>query len=321
MFYHTNSDICITDILSVCNIKPDNINKKIDFNSFVRPDIASKNDITFVSNDKYLIKTEAKFVITSIKLSKLFDKDKFILISDNLECDIAKISNLFYRKKNKKEISILPRALIGTGHETSKKSIIDNGVIIGDNFSMDSFSQIGHSCTIGNNVKIGKNVSISNAIIGDNVEIGDGTKVGQAGFGFSYDTYNTPLKIFHIGRVIIQNNVNISTNCTIDRGSFNDTVIGENTFIDNLVHIAHNVTIGNNCIIAAQCGFAGSAKIGNFVQIGGQAGIGGHINIADFVKIAAKSGVIRDISKGETVMGYPAINLNKYLRNYKKSMM
>ena len=88
-----------------------------------------------------------------------------------------------------------------------------------------------------------------------------------------------------------------------------------------MVHIAHNVTIGNNCMIAGQCGFAGSAKIGNFVQIGGQTGIGGHIKISDFVKIAAKSGVIRDIAKGETVMGYPAINLNKYLKNYKKSMM
>ena len=186
---------------------------------------------------------------------------------------------------------------------------------------MDSFSSIGHNCTIGNNVKIGKNVAISNSIIGDNVTIGDGTKVGQTGFGFTYDTDNNPLKIYHIGRVIIQNNVNINSNCTIDRGSFNDTIIGENTFIDNLVHIAHNVTIGNNCMIAGQCGFAGSAKIGNFVQIGGQTGIGGHIKISDFVKIAAKSGVIRDIAKGETVMGYPAINLNKYLKNYKKSMM
>ena len=120
---------------------------------------------------------------------------------------------------------------------------------------------------------------------------------------------------------IIQNDVNINSNCTIDRGSFNDTIIGENTFIDNLVHIAHNVVIGNNCIIAGQCGFAGSANIGNFVQIGGQTGIGGHIRISDYVKVAAKSGVIRDIKKGETVMGYPAININKYLKNYKKIIM
>ena len=111
------------------------------------------------------------------------------------------------------------------------------------------------------------------------------------------------------------------TNCTIDRGSFNDTVIGENTYIDNLVHIAHNVSIGNHCIIAGQCGFAGSANIGNYVHIGGQTGIAGHIKIHDRVKIAAKSGVIRDIPSNEVVMGYPAIKINKYLKNYKKMMI
>ena len=321
MFHHSNLDIRIIDILSLCNIKPINVDKKVEFNLFVRPDIASRNDLTFVSNNKYSIDTDAKFVITTEKLSNLLNKDQFVLISDNLDCDIAKISNLFYRNKTKKEILSLSKAVTGINTELSEKSTIDNGAVVGDNFSIDSFSSIGHNCTIGNNVKIGRNVSISNSIIGDNVTIGDGTKVGQAGFGFTYDSDNTPIKIFHIGRVIIQNNVNINSNCTIDRGSFNDTVIGENTFIDNLVHIAHNVTIGINCIIAGQCGFAGSAKIGNFVHIGGQTGIGGHIKVADFVKIAAKSGVIRDIPKGETVMGYPAINLNKYLKNYKKSMM
>ena len=321
MFHHSNLDIRIIDILSLCNFKPINVDKKVEFNLFVRPDVASRNDLTFVSNNKYSIDTDAKFVVTTEKLSNLLNKDQFVLISDNLDCDIARISNLFYRNKTKKEILNLSTAITGINAELSENSTIDNGVVVGDNFSIDSFSSIGHNCTIGNNVKIGKNVSISNSIIGDNVTIGDGTKVGQAGFGFTYDSDNTPIKIFHIGRVIIQNNVNINSNCTIDRGSFNDTVIGENTFIDNLVHIAHNVTIGINCIIAGQCGFAGSAKIGNFVQIGGQTGIGGHIKVADFVKIAAKSGVIRDIPKGETVMGYPAINLNKYLKNYKKSMM
>ena len=321
MFYHSNLDICITDILNLCNIKSDNTNQKIKIDSFVRSDIASKNDITFVTSNKYSANTKAMFVVTSKKLSNLFSKDQFVIISNNLDCDIARISNLFYRDKTKKEILSLSDVITGTNSDVSINSIIDNGVIIGENFSMDSFSSIGHNCTIGNNVKIGKNVSISNSIIGDNVTIGDGTKVGQTGFGFTYDPDNNPLKIYHIGRVIIQNNVNIKSNCTIDRGSFNDTIIGENTFIDNLVHIAHNVTIGNNCMIAGQCGFAGSAKIGNFVQIGGQTGIGGHIKIGDSVKIAAKSGVIRDIAKGETVMGYPAINLNKYLKNYKKSMM
>lgn len=320
-FYHINTDISINDIIDLCNLE--NINKISNFSlsKFVRAEVASSTDLAFFTNSKYITNTDAIYLITNKKISNLIDSNKKILISNNLECDIARISNLFYRSKTPSEISQLSKYKIGTVSNISKNSLISPGVSIGNNFSIGEFSSIDFNCTFGNNVKIGNNVSISNAIIGDNVCIGDGTKIGQDGFGFSYDNTNVPVKIFHIGRVIIQNGVNINSNCTIDKGSFNDTVIGENTFIDNMVHIAHNVVIGNNCIIAGQCGFAGSSRIGNFVQIGGQSGVGGHINISDNVKIAAKSGVIRDIEKGQTVMGYPAININKYLKNYKKIMM
>jgi len=320
-FYHTNLNISIGDVLDVSNIEKNNLDRNIKLDSFVRPDIGKYNDLIFVSSNKYNYNSSANYIITNKRLSINLDKNKTILISNSLECDIAKISNLFYRLKNENEILHFSKPHIGKNSHISKKSYIGNAVAIGDNFTIDHFSSIDHNCCIGSNVNIGKNVSISNALIGDNVSIGDGTKIGQPGFGFSYDKNNNPLKIFHIGRVIIQSDVNINSNCTIDRGSFSDTVIGEKTFIDNLVHVAHNVVIGNNCIIAGQCGFAGSANIGNFVQIGGQTGIGGHVKISDFVKIAAKSGVIRDISKGEIVMGYPAINHNKYLKNYKKNMM
>ena len=322
-FYHVNSNICIGNILDLCEFE--NINIDIDIklrlSHFVRAEIATSSDLTFITNPKYIAKTNANFLITSKDFSNSLDANKIIFISNNLDCDIARISNLFYRSKSTKEISMLPNFNIGQDSDISKNSTISTGVSIGDNFSIGNFSSIDFNCCIGNNVKIGNNVSISNCIIGDNVHIGDGTKIGQDGFGFAYNKINKPIKIFHIGRVIIQNGVNINSNCTIDKGSFNDTIIGENTFIDNLVHIAHNVIIGSNCIIAGQCGFAGSAKIGNFVQIGGQTGVGGHIKISDFVKIAAKSGVIRDVSEGEEIMGYPAIKLKKYLRNYKKNMM
>ena len=320
-FYHTNPNISIADIVSICNLKNTNLDDKMKLGSFVRPNVADFDDLTFFSSKKYSSASNAKYIVTSNKLSSCTDDKQINLISQNLETDIAKISNLFYRLKTKSEILKLDKTIVGNNSNISKDSIIDKDVSIGDNFSIDHFSSIDHSCSIGNNVNIGKNVSISNAIIGDNVSIGDGSKIGQTGFGFSYDTENIPVKIFHIGRVIIQNDVHISTSCTIDRGSFNDTIIGERTYIDNLVHIAHNVVIGTNCVIAGQCGFAGSANIGNFVQIGGQTGIGGHIVISDYVKIAAKSGIIRDIAKGETVMGYPAVSINKYLKNYKKLMM
>ena len=129
---------------------------------------------------------------------------------------------------------------------------------------------------------------------------------------------NKNINIYHIGRVLLQSNVSIGSGCTIDRGSFSDTVIGENTYLDNLCHVAHNVEIGNNSAFAAMTGIAGSAKIGNNVLTGGQAGIAGHIKIGNNVHIAAKSGVFQSIDDGETVMGNPAINKYKFIKNYKK---
>ncbi|MDA9675019.1 UDP-3-O-(3-hydroxymyristoyl)glucosamine N-acyltransferase, partial [Pelagibacteraceae bacterium] len=317
----TNVNIKLGDIVSTCEIQNSDYDLNTVLNTFVRPDIAAYDDLTFFSNIKYDLKTSSNYIITNKKLYKNISNEKITLISNNLDCDIAKISNLYYRTKTKEEILKLAKPTIGNNSCISENTVIENGAVIGNNMILDNFSTIGQNCIIGDNVSIGKNVSISNALIGDNVCLNDGTKIGQDGFGFTYDETYSPIKIFHIGRVIIQNGVSIGANCTLDKGSFNDTIIGENTYIDNLVHIAHNVVIGNNCIIAGQCGFAGSATIGNFVQIGGQTGVGGHIKISDYAKIAAKSGVIRDISEGETVMGYPAININKYLKNYKKTMM
>ena len=122
----------------------------------------------------------------------------------------------------------------------------------------------------------------------------------------------------HIGKVILEDNVEIGANCTIDRGSVSDTVVGKNTFIDNQVHVAHNVKFGMNCMIAGQCGFAGSSTIGNNVVIGGMAGISGHLNIGNNVKIGGASGVINDIPDDTQVMGYPAVPLKVFIKQRKK---
>ena len=320
LFHHLNSNITIGDIVDTCDLKSNNFDRDILISQFLRSSVASKNDLTFFNNIKYNKRTNADFILTTEKFISYFDDSKQLLISKNIHSDIAKLSNLFYRQKNNSEITELDNFSIGQESNISHNSCINKAVNIGNKFTLGNYSSIEHSCIIGNNVKIGNNVCLSNVIIGDNVYISDGVKIGQTGFGFVPDDLYIN-KIFHIGRVIIQNGVNIGSNCSIDRGSFNDTVIGENTYIDNLVHIAHNVSIGNNCIIAGQCGFAGSAEIGNYVHIGGQTGIAGHVKIGDGVKIAAKSGVIRDIACNENVMGYPAININKYLKNYKKMMI
>ena len=154
---------------------------------------------------------------------------------------------------------------------------------------------------------------VKNSIIGNNVVVQDNTKIGQKGFGFIPNN-NKNIKFPHIGKVVIEDNVEIATSCTIDRGSIDDTVIGENTYLDNQVHVAHNVKIGSNCMIAGQVGFAGSTKIGNNVSIGGQAGISGHLKIGNNVKIGGGSGVVKDIEDNQTVMGYPAVPLKEFLK-------
>ena len=125
-----------------------------------------------------------------------------------------------------------------------------------------------------------------------------------------YENIKTP----HIGKVVLEEGVEIGSNCTIDRGSMSDTIIGKNTFLDNQVHIAHNVQIGQNCMIAGQVGFAGSSKLGNNVLIGGQAGISGHLKIGNNVKIGGGSGVIADIADNQQVMGYPAVQLKDFVK-------
>ena len=118
--------------------------------------------------------------------------------------------------------------------------------------------------------------------------------------------------------MILKSNISIGSGCTIDRGSFADTIIGENTYIDNLCHIAHNVEIGSNSALAAMTGVAGSANIGNNVLTGGQSGIAGHITIGNNVHIAAKSGVFSNLNDGESVMGNPALNKYRFIKSYKK---
>ena len=170
---------------------------------------------------------------------------------------------------------------------------------------------------MGKNCIIGSNVIIKNSIIGDNVVIQDNCKIGQKGFGFiPYNNKN--IKFPHIGKVLIDDNVELASGCTIDRGSVDDTSIGRNSYLDNQVHVAHNVKIGSNCMIAGQVGIAGSSIIGDNVSIGGQAGISGHLIVGNNVKIGGGSGVVKNIKDNEIVMGYPALPLREFLKNSKK---
>jgi UDP-3-O-[3-hydroxymyristoyl] glucosamine N-acyltransferase len=286
-------------------------------------DKATSTDITFFHNAKYvdaLEKTKAFACIVSQPNAHLVPQSTIPLIVDEPYLAYATVLWQFYSIKGSPENGFISRQA-----SIAKSAIIEDGcyisdfVVIADNVVVRSGTFIGEHTVIMHGVEIGErsyiepSVTISFAVIGKNVRIKTGARIGQQGFGFHVGKSGLT-DIPHTGTVIIGDNVLIGANCTIDRGSIANTIIGDNTRIDNMVHIAHNVIIGNCCIIAAQTGIAGSTILGNFCTIGGQVGIAGHLTIGNNVTIAAQSGVMRNIPAGSKIAGSPSVDIMSWHR-------
>ena len=284
---------------------------------------ATKNHITFFHSKKYetlATTTNASFCITTHNLSKILPKNCKTIIVPNVLLATAKITKIFYPDAVTDDFDDSLKDI----NKTSFKKKIKHGknILIGKNVKIGKNCLIGHNTilesnvVIGDNCSIGSNVILRNTIVKSNVNILDGSIVGKKGFGFFPNTKEN-LRYPHIGIVIINENSEIGCGSTIDRGSLSNTIIGKNTYLDNQIHIAHNVKIGDNCIIAGQVGFAGSSTIGNQVMIGGQAGVSGHLKIGNKVQIGGGSGVIKNIPDNSKVMGYPAKDLRKFIKEIK----
>jgi len=279
-----------------------------------------KSNISFFHSKKYELiasKTKASFCITTENLKNYLPADCNKIIVDNVLIATAKITKMFYPESVTDDFDSTVKDI----SKTSFKKKVDFGknVLIGKNVRIGKNCSIGHNTIIeknviiGNNCSIGSNVIIRNTIVKNNVNILDGCVIGKKGFGF-FPNKEINYRYPQIGIVIINDNSEIGCGSTIDRGSMSNTVIGKNTYLDNQIHIAHNVKIGDNCIIAGQVGFAGSSTLGNHVMIGGQAGISGHLNIGNNVKIGGGSGVVKDIPDNSKVMGYPAKDLKNFIK-------
>jgi UDP-3-O-[3-hydroxymyristoyl] glucosamine N-acyltransferase len=308
----------IKNLLISNNIQPiSNLNDNEYFTKLNSIGEANENELTFFNNISQLsklAKTKAKACIISNTHLKHLPTSTASIIVDNTYNSFAIISNLFASQ-------ILSNGII------SKLSSINNSSSLDNNVQIDQFVQIGDNCNIHENViinsncKIGPNVvigsnsiinsncNLQDCIIGSNCLIKSGAVIGGTGFGFDP---KSKVRINHFGNVIIGDNCNIGSNTTIDRAVFDSTIISNNSFIDNLVQIAHNVHIGEESIIAAQTGIAGSSIIGDNVIIGGQVGIAGHLTIGSNVQIAAKSGVTKNITDNSIVAGFPAVDIKKW---------
>ena len=197
--------------------------------------------------------------------------------------------------------------------------VLEPGVVIGHGARIGRGTRIGANTVIGPGVQIGRDcaigsgVTIGFALLGDRVKIYAGARIGEAGFGAA-GAASGPVDVPQLGRVILQDGVTVGANTCIDRGAYGDTVVGENTKIDNLVQIAHNCIIGRNCLIAAHTGISGSVTVGDNVMFGGKAGIGDHLTIGRDARVAGGAGVLANIPPGETWSGYPAKPIRQFLR-------
>ncbi|MBK1669143.1 UDP-3-O-(3-hydroxymyristoyl)glucosamine N-acyltransferase [Rhodovibrio sodomensis] len=204
-------------------------------------------------------------------------------------------------------------AEIGEGTEIGPGAVVDARAVVGDRCWIAANAVIGPGVVIGDDSVVGAGATLSHCLIGARVNVHPGVRIGQRGFGF--DMSDFPFRdVPQLGRVIVEDDVEIGANTTIDRGAGPDTVIGAGCKLDNLVQIGHNVRLGRGCVVVAQAGIAGSTVIEDFVAIGGQAGLNGHLRVGKGAQIAAQSGVARDVQPGERVAGTPAMPAKQFFR-------
>lgn len=273
---------------------------------------AHSGDITFVANPKYfryIEKTDASAIVTPRDIKTA---TKPIIRTDNPSLAFAKIISCLIPCEAMHPKGIHPTVILGKDVSLGRDVAVGPYVVIEDNVSIQdktiiyAHCYVGHHTKIGSNTLIYPNVSIRERItIGNGVVIQSGTVIGSDGFGFvTIDGVHH--RVPQVGTVIIEDDVEIGSNVTIDRARFDKTVIGRGTKIDNLVQIAHNVITGKNCFIVAQVGISGSSTVGDNVTLAGQVGVVGHIRIGDNSIVMAQSGVSKSVPEGATVWGYPA---------------
>lgn len=296
----------------------------VKISGFAKIEEAKKGDITFLANPKYahfIYDTLASAVLVRNDFKPEHPVSATLIRVEDPYVSLADLLNAMQQSK-------------ATPSGIENPCYISEDVIIPDNVYIGAFSYIGKGAKIGENVRIYPQCYVgSNVVIGDDTELRPGVKIyedcvigkrcrlhsgvviGADGFGFAPKPDGTYEKIPQIGNVILEDDVEIGANTTIDRATFGSTRIGEGTKLDNLIQVAHNVEMGKANVVAAQAGFAGSSKIGNYNQIGGQVGVAGHIKIGDMNEIGAQSGIPNSIGSRKRIIGYPAVDARQFAKN------
>ena len=316
-FYISSGPLKISDIIEgTDSFLLNDIYRDEKIYSAAELDLSIKGQLSFFYSKKYLSllsTASATACFVTADLSGLIKSQKIIpIISSTPRAHFARaISKLVKLRKDKK---LYPKAFISENSVVHATAIISDGAVIEDGVEISPYCIIGPGVHIKSNSYIGPHSSIKCSLIGSGCHIKSSSVIGGSGFGIDSDEVGI-INMPHIGRTIIGNDVFIGSNTCIDRGFIGDTIIGNNTKIDNFVQIAHNCNIGNGSIIAAQVGISGSCTIGNGVKMGGKVGVADHINIGEFASIAAGSGVMHHIPPREVWSGVPAMPIRDHMRS------
>lgn len=284
-------------------------------------DAADRSQLSFLDNKKYLPAFKASAAGAAVvhpSLAEQAPAGMALLLSRTPYKAYALCAQLFYPRQALSGLvspaaHIDPSASLGAGCEVGPGAVIEAHAQIGARCRIGANAVIGRHVVIGDDCVIGANATLSHSLIGARVTIYPGACLGQDGFGFAMDPRGH-VRVPQLGRVVVEDDVEIGANVTIDRGAGPDTVIGRGTMIDNLVQIGHNVHLGAGCVIVAQSGISGSTRLENHVVLAAQAGLTGHLKIGAGARIAAQSGVMRDIEPGGEVGGSPAVPMRQWLR-------
>lgn len=284
-------------------------------------DVAGSRDLSFLDNKRYVDsfrQSNAAACIVEPEFAEQAPEGMALVISKTPYRAFALAARALYPDKPLRP-GIHPSAVVARTAKVASDARIEAGAVVGDGVVIGSGVVVGANAVVGDHVEvgpqthIGANASLSHCTVGARVNLHPGVRIGNRGFGFAMDAGGA-IDVPQLGRVIVEDDVEIGANATVDRGAGPDTLIGAGAKIDNLVQIGHNVVIGRGSVIVAQAGVAGSSQLGEGVVLAAQGGIAGHLTIGSGAQIGAQAGVMRDVEPGAKVIGSPAIPVKRFWR-------